>query len=173
MKIPAFRASRLVWLLLALLSCAPAWAQTPAAPTLPAADRQTIKAYTLNEDVFNRLVATINDGHEQNIKPQNRADPSTIHSLDDLSQAMVSADPRIAPLLKKHGFTPREFLLANLAMSNAALSVMAEQQPAMAKYVDASTLNPANVSFYKAHQAQIQQLMQQAAKDAGAQGGQP
>ncbi|KRE95001.1 hypothetical protein ASG87_17120 [Frateuria sp. Soil773] len=146
-------------LLAVLVSIVPLWAQAQvAAPGLPEADKQAIASYNLNEDVFNRLVAATKEARAQGIKPQQPPANAQVHNLDDLANQAVGSDPRIAPLIKKHGFTPREFLLANIALMNAALVVQSRSQPEMAQYIDQSKVNKANVSFYEAHQSQIAAL---------------
>lgn len=135
----------------------PSSAPSPQAsgPELPAADQQAIKNYTLNEDVLGRLLAVTKEARAQNIRPQPAPDPSKVHSLDDLANYAVGSDAKLGPLVKKHGFTPREFLLANLALMNAALAVQARNDPNLAKTIDQSKVNTANVAFFESHQQQI------------------
>lgn len=144
---------------------APAPQAAPAQPahTLPEADRQAIIQYNLTDDNFNRLVAATKEARAQNIKPSESAvDPSKVHSLDDLANQVTASDPRIGPLIKKNGFTPREFLLVNLAISNAAMAIQARSDPEQAKYIDQSKVNAANVAFVESHRQQIADLMSQA-----------
>ncbi|HEY4144833.1 hypothetical protein [Pinirhizobacter sp.] len=143
----------------------PAPQAAPAQPahTLPEADRQAIIQYNLTDDNFNRLVAATKEARAQNIKPSESAvDPSKVHSLDDLAGQVTASDPRIGPLIKKNGFTPREFLLVNLAISNAAMAIQARSNPEQAKYIDQSKVNAANVAFVESHRQQIADLMKQA-----------
>jgi len=143
---------------------APAPAANPAAQ-IPAADKQAIQNYNLSEDVFTRLVAVSKDAKAQGIRPKDaKTDFSKIHSLDDLAAQVTAADPRIAPLIQKHGFTPRDFLLANLAVTNAAIASEAKSNPQMAAYVDQSKVNQKNVAFYESHKAQINALMNEDAQ---------
>lgn len=142
----------------ATLVLAPLWAQAQQAPVLSAADKQAISSYNLNDDNFKRLVGATKDAHDEGIKPQQPKDFSNIHSLDDLANLPIAQDKRIAPLLQKYGFTPREFLLANLALMNAGIAVQAKGNPEAAKYLDKSRVNAANVSFYEAHEPQIAAL---------------
>jgi hypothetical protein len=145
---------------------APAPAANPAAQ-IPAADKQAIQNYNLNDDVFNRIVKVSQEAKAQGIKPKDaKTDFSKIHSLDDLAAQVTNSDPRIAPLIKKYGFTPREFLLANLAVTNAAIASEAKNNPQMAAYVDQSKVNKQNVAFYESHKSQINALMNE---DQGAQ----
>ncbi|NID17201.1 hypothetical protein [Luteibacter yeojuensis] len=153
--------------LLAVAAAAPvaAYAQQAApnpASQIPASDKQAIQNYNLNEDVFNRIVKVSQEAKQAGIKPKDaKTDFSKIHSLDDLAKQVTDADPRIAPLLQKYKFTPREFLLANLAVTNAAIASEAKKNPQMAQYVDQSKVNQANVAFYEKHKDQVNALMSQ------------
>jgi hypothetical protein len=142
----------------AMLVLAPMFAQAQQVPVLSAADKQAIAGYNLNEDNFKRLVGATRDAHNEGIKPQQPKDFSNVHSLDDLANLPVAQDKRIVPLLQKYGFTPREFLLANLALMNAGIAIQAKSNPEAAKYMDKSRINAANVSFYEAHESQIAAL---------------
>ncbi|MBB3226005.1 hypothetical protein FHW69_000595 [Luteibacter sp. Sphag1AF] len=142
-------------------AAAPAASANPAS-AIPEADRKAIQNYNLNDDVFNRIIAVSREAKAKGIKPdQGSMDPSKIHSLDDLAAAVVGADSRIGPLIKAHGFTPREFLLANLAVTNAVMASQAKNDPEMAKYIDPSKVNQANVAFIDSHKAQIEALMKE------------
>ena len=155
---------RLTHLLLAMLGCfllAPLMVQAQDVPVFSAADKQAIAGYNLNEDNFKRLVGATKEAHDLHINPEQPKDFSNVHSLDDLANLPVAQDKRVAPLLQKYGFTPREFLLANFALMNAGMAVQAKSHPEAAQYMDKSRINPANVSFYEAHEAQIGALQQQ------------
>jgi hypothetical protein len=149
---------------LKLLACVmlllPLWAHAQGAPAIPAGDQQAISAYALDQDVFDRLIAASNEAKAAHIQAQ-PTDMSKVHSLDDLAAQVVSSNPQLAAVVRKHGFTPREFMLANLAMMNAGAAVAAKSNPELAKHIDQSRTNPANVSFYEAHQAQIEKLSRQ------------
>lgn len=144
-----------------MLLLAPLLAQAQQVPVFSPADKQAIVTYQLNEDNFKRLLGATREAHDEGINPQQPKDFSNIHSLDDLANLPVSQDKRVGPLLQKYGFTPREFLLANFALMNAGIAVQAKSNPEAAQYMDKSRINPANVSFYEAHQAQIAALQEQ------------
>jgi len=146
-----------VWLAFAVLLPHAASAQS-AAQGLTDADKQQIKDYNLNEDVFNRLIAATKEARTQGIHSQANPDPTKVHSLDDLAAQAMAGDKRIEPLIKKYGFTPREFMLANIALVNAAVVLQSRSDPAMAKNIDQTKVNLANVSFYESHQAKIAAL---------------
>jgi hypothetical protein len=144
-------------------AAAPAQQDAPnPAAQIPASDKQAIQNYNLNEDVFNRIVKVSQEAKQQGINPRDaKTDFSKVHSLDDLAKTVTESDPRIGPLLQKYNFTPREFLLANLAVTNAAIASEAKNNPQMAQYVDQSKVNQKNVAFYEAHKDRINALMAQ------------
>lgn len=155
---------RLTHSLLAMLGSvllAPLVARAQQVPVFSAADKQAIASYNLNEDNFKRLAGATKEAHDQHINPEQPKDFSNVHSLDDLANLPVAQDKRVVPLLQKYGFTPREFLLANFALMNAGMAVQAKSHPEAAQYMDKSRINPANVSFYEAHEAQIGALQEQ------------
>ena len=153
-----------LWLLFALCFCVavglPQAALAQSGPAaLPAADQQAIKDYSLNEDVLNRLMGATKEARAQGIRGQAAPDPAKVHNLDDLATQAMASDARIPALVKKYGFTPREFILANIALMNAAMASQARNDPTMAKALDSSKINTANVAFFEAHQAQIAAAM--------------
>jgi hypothetical protein len=161
----ALRATRTscLALLVALVALAPlAMAQDqPQGPVLPEADKQAILKYNVTEDSFTRLAAATEEARKAGIKPnENQADFSKVKTLDDLANTVVASDPRIKPLIAKHGFTPREFLLVNIALSNAAMAIQAQSNPEQAKLINQAEVNTANVAFVNAHRQQIAALMQ-------------
>ncbi|HET8554158.1 MAG TPA: hypothetical protein VFL78_04960 [Rhodanobacteraceae bacterium] len=139
---------------LVLLLPALAMAQVPG---ISAADRADIQNFTLNEDVVGRLKGVMTEGRAMHIK-KSHLDMAKVHSLDDMADQIVSADPRIKPLLAKHGFTPRQFLVANLALVGTVMTVRYAEKSGKEKALE-SQLNPANVSFYKKHKAAMDALV--------------
>ncbi len=139
---------------LALLLPCIAMAQTPG---LSEADRADIHAFTLNNDVLDRLQAVKDEGRAMDIK-KSHLDMKKVHSLDDMAGQMVAADPRVKPLLAKHGFTPRQFLVANLALVSTVMTVRYAEKSGQEKSLEGQ-LNPANVRFYKSHKAAIDALV--------------
>lgn len=128
--------------------------------SLPDADKQQIKKYTLTDDVYGRLAAATREARATGIPPQAAPDPSKVHSLDDLANQAMSADPRIPALVKKYGFTPREFMLANIALMNAVMAVQARNDPALSGNLNQVWINADNIRFVESHQSDVQALMQ-------------
>lgn len=127
---------------------------------LPESDKQLIKGYTLNEDVFRRLAAATREARAQGIPPQAAPDPSKVHSLDDLAKQAMSGDPRIPALVSKYGFTPREFMLANIALSNAVMAVQSRRDVVLAGDLNQAWVNPDNVRFVDAHKDDVTALLE-------------
>ncbi|HET7664342.1 MAG TPA: hypothetical protein VFK31_11980 [Rhodanobacteraceae bacterium] len=136
-------------------------------PGLSAADRADIRNFTLNEDVVGRLKDVMAEGRAMNIK-KSHPDMTKVHSLDDMADQIVSADPRIKPLLAKHGFTPRQFLVADLSLVSTAMTVRYAEKSGQQKAME-SHLNPANVRFYKEHKASVDALLNAPASAASSQ----
>lgn len=128
--------------------------------SLPDADKQQIKKYTLTDDVYGRLAAATREARATGIPPQAAPDPGKVHSLDDLANQAMSADPRIPALVKKYGFTPREFMLANIALMNAVMAVQARNDPALSGNLNQVWINADNIRFVESHQSDVQALMQ-------------
>lgn len=135
------------------------------APGLNAADRADIQAFTINNDVFQRLSTVMTQARALQIK-RSPLDMSKVHSLDDMAKQMVASDPRIKPLLAKYGFTPRQFLVANMAVVGTTMTLERYVGTPQEASVE-SQLNPANVAFYKAHKAAMDALLQPAPAAAG------
>jgi len=127
--------------------------------SLPDADKQQIKKYTLTDDVFGRLAAATREARSTGIPPQAAPDPSKVHSLDDLANQAMAADPRIPALVKKYGFTPREFMLANIALMNAVMAVQARNDPALSGNLNQVWVNADNIRFVESHQSDVQALL--------------
>lgn len=150
--------------LLLLAFLLPAMAVAQQASVLSAADRAEIQKFTLNDDVFNRLQAVTKEGRAMHIKKY-RLDMTKVHSLDDMANQVVTADPRIKPLLSKHGFTPHQFLVANMALVGTVMTVRYAEQTGQEQKLEAQ-LNPANVSFYKSHKAAVDAMVRPAPASA-------
>jgi len=154
----ALSACRVAMLALVLGAVPLAHAQT-APPGLPQADKQQIKQYVLTDDVFGRLAAATREARATGIPPQASPDATKVHSLDDLANQAMAADPRIPALVKKYGFTPREFMVANIALMNAIMAVQARSDQALSGNLNQTWVNAQNIRFVESHQAQVQALL--------------
>lgn len=161
LHVPArFRAGghlpRLLWMLMLLLLSVGAQAQSPL-QHLTAGDRAEIAAYRLDTDVLARLQAVVAESHSLHIR-KSSLDMRRVHSIDDMARQLAAVDPRITPLLARHGFSPHQFVVANLALVATAISVSAKRQ-APGRFADTP-----NMRFYERHEAQVQRLLQSASR---------
>lgn len=140
----------------------PGMAVAQGIPGLSAADQADIHDFTFNQDVFERLQAVVTEGRAMDIK-KSHLDMSKVASLNDMAAQMIQADPRIKQLLEKHGFTPREFLVANLSLVSTVMTVRYAEQAGQEEAMEKG-LNPANVRFYKAHRAAMDALVNAGAR---------
>jgi hypothetical protein len=110
-----------------------------------AADQATLAKHVLTEDELNRLAAVMEDakahGHAPSVNMAGAA------SLDALA-ASADKQPGVHALLAAHGFAARDYVVA--ALTTARTAMMAQ--------TGAGTGTP-NVAFYRAHQAQIDRMM--------------
>lgn len=150
-----FSSRRVRWLVCLLVLLVPIAGMAQSA--LTAADRAEVKAFTFNNDVFTRLQKVVTQTRDMHIK-RGQMDMSKVHSLDDLAKQLVASDSRTKPLLATHGFTPHQFLVANLALVATVGPLHAAQTPQQRERVK-SQLNPVNVRFYEAHKTQMNQLV--------------
>lgn len=159
------------WLVACLFLLAvalPAAVMAQGIPGLSPADQQDIRDFTFDQDVFQRLQGVVTEGRKMNIK-KSHLDMSKVKSLDDMANQVIEADPRIKPLLDKYRFSPRQFLVANLALVSTVMTMRYAEQSGQADAVTGQ-LNPANVRFYKAHRQAMDELVNAGAEQGQAQG---
>lgn len=144
------------WAVALCLLLAPALAVAQVIPGLSPADRQDIQQFTLNENVLARLQAVASASGQMDFGP-GTGRPENVQSLDDMAKRMIKADDRIQPMLKRHGFTPRGYLVANLAVLSTVMTVRYAQQTGEKKLIR-QRLEPDNVRFYKRHKQAMDEL---------------
>jgi hypothetical protein len=127
---------------------------TAGAAGLDAADQATLAKHVLTEDELSRLAAVMEDAKARGSAPS--VNIVGISSLDELV-ARTDKEPGVHALLGAHGFTTREYVVAALSTARAAM---------MAR-TGSGTGTP-NVAFYRAHQAQIDRMMNLGPGSAGA-----
>ena len=126
---------------------------------LKPADRAEIASFKLDTDVLARLQAVVAESHRMSVRKA-PLDMTRVHSLDDMARQLVAVDPRIQPLLARNGFTPHQFVVANLALVTAAIAVNMKRQGGQA----ANVPETANMRFYERHEAQIGRMLQNASQ---------
>lgn len=127
-----------------------------------AADETALRGYVVNRQMLDKLVAFKVDADKLDDSEAGPADdegnpesgdmPS---SVDDLVRS-VEKDPRATPLLRKHGLTAREYVIANLALMRAGLAVaLGMDSP---KDIEEAGTNKANLAFYRANKTAVDSL---------------
>jgi hypothetical protein len=142
-------------LLLVLVALPTSVLAQSAAQRLGPADRAEIANFRLDVDVLARLQAVVAESRRMQVR-RGQLDMSQVHSLDDMAHQLVTVDPRIKPLLARHGFTPHQFVVANLALVTTAMAVSMKRDPGGASM----PTDTANMRFYEHHEAQINRLLQ-------------
>lgn len=155
------RARGRAWLMglaVLLLATVPAAAMAQSAmQRLGPSDQAEISDFRLDTDVLARLQAVVIESQRMQLR-KGQLDMTRVHSLDDMASQLVAVDPRYVPLLARYGFTPRQFVVANLALTTTAIAVSMKRDPGQAQGADET----ANMRFYESHEAQINRLLQSA-----------
>jgi hypothetical protein len=122
-----------------MLGCGSAWA------SLSSTDEATLAQHVLNEDELNRLAALMEDAkvHGQGAS----VNMTDANSLDSVA-ARVDAEPGAHTLLASHGFTAREYVITVLSTLRVAMKAQMGE-----------ATNTPNAAFYRAHQSQIDRMM--------------
>ena len=137
-----------VAILAALISISPACA---ASGDLDPASAKALRDYTLSMDKVNAMQATMDDA-----KKDPAASRHMQHSGDSSktlaeSEAKLAADPQAVALFRKHGLTVHDVVVMPFVLMDAGMAV--QYPSAAAKLSD--RMSPAQVAFYKAHQAEL------------------
>ena len=116
-----------------------------ASTSLNATDEATLAKHVLTENELNRLAAVMEDAkaHGQGAS----VNMTGADSLESIA-ARVDAEPGAHALLASHGFTAKEYVV----------TVLSTLRVAMEAQTGRASSNP-NAAFYRAHQAQIDQML--------------
>lgn len=131
-------------------------------------DLLEMQHYTLTMDVMNRLADSFQDiGQLAKTDPQLSSKMETEadkkEDLDGMAHRMGSS-PAVVTILKSHGFTPREFALAEMVLFQAAFASGAKQAGAdPAKLASDAHVNLANIAFVEQHKAEFEALQKKMA----------
>lgn len=160
------------WITASALACvigvaAPPVHAQPAAHRTTAqrsADHQAVRNYPLTENLLQRMQAVKAAAEARHLQGgQGSSDPADLGSLDAMTQALVREHPQVVPLLASHGFTPRSYVTAQMALMSASMAATALANPdsSIARAIQQQhDYNPSQVAFVKAHAAEIRTLMQ-------------
>ena len=130
------------------------------------ADMKAIESFRLTMPVMNRMAqvqenifATVKAHPELAKKYANQKDDDDEDDAKTIDQMAKKLDrvPEFKAALIKAGFTPRDYMIASMAMFQAAMtSAVLDMPGADRSKVSANTL--ANVAFLKAHAAEMQRM---------------
>lgn len=149
--------------LLLSLALSPLLAQSRAA-TDP--DLLELQRYTLTMDKVTRFYESMKDladlsaAHPE-LKNKLETDADKHEDLGAIEHR-IAAEPLIVSTIAKHGFTPREFVVCEMAYIQTAFASAMLKQPGVdrAKMIADAHINPANIAFVEQHQADLQALQQ-------------
>ena len=128
--------------------------ETAAAAGLDTADQATLAKHVLTEDELNRLAAVMDDAKARGRAPS--VNMVGVSSLDELA-ARTDKEPGVHDLLAAHGFTARNYVVAALTTARTAMTAR----------MGGGAGTP-NVAFYRAHQTQIDRMMNLSPGSGGA-----
>lgn len=117
---------------------------------LTLADKTAVRQYVITEPVFNKVRAASKDAQAKGValppfKPG-------AHSLDE-SAAALDAQPAARDILKSHGLTSHEYVLASAATLGAVMTV--KYGNAKSKQGGDELVNPANIAFVQKHMDEL------------------
>lgn len=146
------------WLvLLAALFSGGVWAQAaPGGLQGDVAGQKAVHDFVLTEGFLHKVEALSAEADRMKVRPS--IDASKVRSLADMAHELEST-PSAKQLLDRNGLTAHEYLAGTFALAGAAMTVAMQEDPQMARYVDASRVNPANLKFYQQHRAEIDKLL--------------
>ncbi len=117
-------------------------------------DVQTAAAWRLPPDFIPRMTSTLQALRSSGLQPP---PPAGQLSLDATIQR-VNGVPGLAPLLKAHGFTARDFVIG---LTCFGMTVALTHNPQAQNSPQAPKLNPANVALINSSPEGVQALMQE------------
>lgn len=155
-----------VVLLLAVMSVAgsQAIAGNGVALPIPAADHQAIRSYPLTDDVVQRLLAVSVDAKKARLQLSPFFVTLEATSLDDVTDRVLTTQPRLARIVEQHGFTRREYMIARFALASARQTSLhgagdASGVVPLNQFVSSENASEANIAFYEAHRAELEAFM--------------
>lgn len=142
------------FLLAALLALAPTIAL--AADNLSPADLKKLHDYTLSMDKIMAMQAVMNDikgAHDPSLQKQASAIGDSSQSLGEM-EAKLKGNAKLWAFYAKHGLSPDDAVVMPFVIMSAGV---AAQYPQAAGKLADQTL-PAQIAFFKAHQAELNKL---------------
>lgn len=137
-------------LALLLLPVGYAFGQGISSHALTPADKTAVRQYVITEAVFDKVRAASKDAETKGVE-LSPFKPGA-HSLDE-SAAALDAQPATRDILKSHGLTSHEYVLASAATLGAVMTV--KYGSAKSKNAGDDLVNPANITFVQKHMAEL------------------
>jgi len=134
-------------------------------PPIPAADHAAMRDYPITDDVAQRLLAVSADARKARLDKTWFFAQLYSSSLDDITDRVLSTQPRLARIVEGHGFGRREYMTAIYALASARqVTLYGPDEASGAKvhdqFVSSKNASEANIAFYKAHRTELEPLMQ-------------
>jgi hypothetical protein len=135
-----------------------------------------LEHYTLTMDKITRYMHVLEQGAEYvKAHPDQKADLQAAletdadkHESTDQIARRMAANPVAAELFAKNGWSAHEFVVCEFAYLQTAMAVgMKPADKTDAQWATETHVNPANIAFVRAHQAEIQTMMQAMQKRYG------
>lgn len=133
-------------------------------PPIPAADHQAIRNYPLNDDVVQRLLAVSIDARKAHLGQLWFFAQLRAYSLDDITDRILTTEPRLARIVESHGFSRREYMTAAFALGSARQASLYgpdEKSDAVVhdQFISSKNASEANIAYYESHRAELEPLM--------------
>ncbi|WP_413626135.1 hypothetical protein [Luteibacter sp. Lutesp34] len=135
------------------------------APPIPDADHAAMQNYRITDDVAQRLLAVSADARKARLDKAWMFAQLYSSSLDDITDRVLTTQPRLARIVESHGFGRREYMTAIYALASARQATLYGPDEASGavvhdQFVSSKNASEANIAYYKAHAAMVDPLME-------------
>jgi hypothetical protein len=117
------------------------------------ADLAQLKSYSFSMDKINGMQAAMDDAKKSGMADKMHAIGDNAQSLAQM-EANVKAMPAAMAIFSRHGLTAHDAVVMPLAMMDAGMCVT---YPSAASGL-ADRVSPAQIAFYKQHQAELKKV---------------
>jgi len=141
------------------IACIAAFSSCLATPVLAASDLDAaslnaLKSYTLSMDKINAMQAAMDDAKKNRaLAEQQKSAGDDSKSIVEM-EAKLNAMPQAMAIYRKHGLTAHDAVVMPFALMDAGMVVA---YPSAAPKL-ADRVSPAQIAFYKQHQAELKKL---------------
>jgi hypothetical protein len=120
---------------------------------MSAADLNALKSYSLSMDKINGMQAAMDDAQKAHMSEKLKGTGDNAKSLAEM-EANVNATPGAMAIFSKHGLSAHDVVVMPFALMDAGMCVA---YPSAAPKL-ADRVSPAQVAFYKQHQAELKKM---------------